>query len=94
MVRKVLILVVLLLFFNCKEKEPQRSKTASAEDIINTAIEVAGGPLFGRSDINFDFRDRHYRALRYQGRFELERRFKDSLGEIKDVLSNSGFERF
>ncbi|WP_223266394.1 DUF6503 family protein [Gelidibacter gilvus] len=93
MLRNVLILVVLLSFFNCKEKESQISKTESAEDIIKESIEVAGGDLFDRSDINFDFRDMHYRAIRNHGRFQLERHFKDSLSEIKDVLSNSGFER-
>lgn len=94
MLRNVLVLAVVLSFFNCKENKPQSSETASAEDIISKAIEVAGGDLFDRSDINFDFRDIHYRAVRNQGNFQLERRFKDSLGEIKDVLSNSGFERF
>ncbi len=94
MLRNVLILVVLLSFFNCKEKESQISKTESAEDIIKESIEVAGGDLYDRSDINFDFRDIHYRAIRNHGRFQLERHFKDSLSEIKDVLSNSGFERF
>lgn len=94
MLRNVLILVVLLSFFNCKEKESQINKTESAEDIIKEAIAVSGGDLFDRSDISFDFRDIHYRAIRNHGRFQLERHFKDSLSEIKDVLSNSGFERF
>lgn len=94
MLRNVLILVVLLSFFNCKEKENQIVNSESAEEIIEKSIEVAGGDLFDNSDINFDFRDIHYRAIRNDGRFQLERHFKDSLSEITDVLNNSGFERF
>lgn len=94
MLRNVMVLAVVLSVFNCKENKPHSNEIASAENIINKAIEVAGGDLFDRSDINFDFRNIHYRALRHQGRFQLERRFKDSLGEIKDVLTNSGFERY
>lgn len=94
MLRNVLILVVLLSFYNCKEKESKISQAMSAEDIIKKSIEVAGGDLFDRSDINFDFRDIHYRAIRNRGVFQLQRHFKDSISEITDVLSNSGFERF
>lgn len=94
MLRNALILVALLSFFNCKEKENQISRTESADYVIKKAIEVAGGELFDRSDLNFDFREIHYRAIRNQGKFQLERHFKDSLSEIKDVLSNSGFERY
>ncbi|WP_235982192.1 DUF6503 family protein [Gelidibacter maritimus] len=94
MFRSVLILAILFLLYNCKEDASQERTTASPEDIIKKSIEVAGGDLFDHSDINFDFRDIHYRALRNQGRYELTRHFEDSLSEVKDVLSNSGFERF
>lgn len=94
MLRNVLILVALLSFFNCKKKENPKNKIESAEVIIEKSIEAAGGELFDRSDINFDFRDIHYRALRDQGKFQLERHFKDSLSEIRDILDNFGFERF
>ncbi len=94
MLRKVLIVFVLISFYNCKEKENEIGTIMSAEDIIKKSIEVAGGSNFERSDINFDFREIHYRALRNRGIFQLERHFKDSISDIKDVLSNSGFERF
>ncbi|WP_027126718.1 DUF6503 family protein [Gelidibacter mesophilus] len=94
MFRKFFVLVVLVTFFNCKEKEQQTIDTASAEAIIQKSIEVAGGRLFDHSNISFDFRDIHYRALRDHGKFQLERHFKDSISEIRDVLSNSGFERY
>lgn len=94
MLRYVLVLFVMVSFFSCREKEPKIVETESAAAIVKTAIEVAGGELFDRSEINFDFRDKHYRALRHHGIYQLERHFKDSLSEFRDVLSNSGFERF
>ena len=93
MLRNVLIMVVVLSFFNCKEKENPTATTLSAEDIIKKSIDVAGGKLFDHSEIDFDFRDIHYKAIRNNGKFQLQRHFKDSISEIKDVLSNSGFER-
>ncbi len=95
MLRYTLMAVILLSFFNCKEKENQIiTPEQSAEEIIEKSIEVAGGYLFDQSEINFDFRDLHFQAIRDQGKFQLERHFKDSSSEIRDVLSNSGFERF
>ena len=94
MLRNVIIMVVLLSFFNCKEKENKIASLESAEDIVKKSIEVSGGNLFDHSQIDFDFRDVHYEAIRDKGKFKLERHFNDSLSEIKDVLSNSGFERF
>lgn len=65
-----------------------------ANAIINKSIEVSGGELFKKSTIEFDFRDKHYKAIRDNGKFQYERIFNDSLGEIKDVLNNKGFRRF
>lgn len=94
MLRNTLIMVLLLSFFNCKEKEQHIVAPESAEEIIEKSIEVAGGNLFDHSEINFDFRDLHFKAIRNKGKFQLERHFKDSLSQIRDVLNNSGFERF
>ena len=65
-----------------------------ASIIINKSIEVAGGDLIKNSLIEFDFRDKHYKAIRDNGKFQYERVFKDSIGIIKDVLNNKGFQRF
>ncbi|MEJ2112858.1 MAG: deoxyribose-phosphate aldolase [Flavobacteriaceae bacterium] len=70
------------------------SEIGLADTIINKSIEVSGGDKFKNSIIDFDFRDRHYKAIRDNGLFQYEREFQDSLGVIKDVLSNSGYERF
>ena len=94
MLRNILVVVIMLSFFNCKEKENKVVASLSAEEIIDKSIEVAGGKLFDHSQITFDFRDIHFKAVRDHGKFQLERHFKDSVSEIRDVLSNSGFERF
>lgn len=94
MVRSVIVLVVLLMFFNCKEEKKEFSKTESADEIVKKSIEAAGGQLFENAKVSFDFRDLHFKALRNNGKYQLERHFKDSVPEITDVLNNSGFERF
>ena len=43
--------------------------------------------------LSFNFRDKHYVALRNNGRFELNRVFINNNDTIIDVLSNSGFKR-
>ncbi len=78
-----------LLIVSCKQ-EPE----LTANDIINKSIEVSGGERFKKSTIDFDFRDKHYKAIRDNWKFQYEREFKDSTNTIKDVLTNSGFERF
>ena len=94
MLKNVLMMLLLLSFFNCKENESRKATPKSADAIVKESIEAAGGDLFDHSQINFDFRDLHFEATRNKWKFQLERHFRDSLSEIKDVLSNSGFERF
>jgi len=88
------VLIVFVFFFNCKndtKKEEVKSMTAS--EIIDKSIEISGGEKFNNSNINFTFRDKSYSALRDNGAFKFERKFKDSLSEIKDVMTNNGFKR-
>lgn len=77
-----------LLMCSCKQEE------VNAEAIIDKAIKVAGGDRLDNATVDFDFRNRHYKAIRKQGIFQYEREFTDSLGIIKDVLSNDGYKRF
>lgn len=82
--------ILLLLIISCK----QESKNLSAQQIIDKAIENAGGELYEDTAIQFTFRDIQYSSHRKNGVFELTRSFTDSLGEVKDVLTNSGFNRY
>ncbi|AUP81503.1 deoxyribose-phosphate aldolase [Flavivirga eckloniae] len=62
--------------------------------IIDKAINVSGGGLLDSSNINFNFRDKHYIAKRNKGDFFYGRSFVNASDSILDVLTNRGFERF
>ena len=79
----------ILVITSCKQEE-----VLTAQDIIDKTIEVSGGEKFKASTISFNFRDIHYNAIRSNGMFQYERIINDSLGLIKDVLSNDGFKRY
>ena len=79
-----------LLLVCCK----QGKQLPVAQDVIDKAIAVTGGDIIAASTIEFNFRDKHYRATRNNGAFQLEREFTDSIGIIKDVYTNTGFTRF
>lgn len=83
------LLIFGILIFSC-EKET----TLSAQDIVNNTIQNSGGDKYLNAEIDFDFRDKHYHSLRKNGDFQYERQFQDSIGTIKDVLNNEGFQRF
>ena len=85
----IIVLSIAAILVSCKQENQP-----NAQDIINNAIEVSGGTKYEVSTISFDFRDKHYKAVRNNGMFELSREFKDSISVIKDVLSNKGFQRF
>ena len=84
------ILFLSLLLLNCNEKQ---SKSIDADEIIQKSITVSGVEKLNVSKIAFDFREFHFIAERNQGKFELQRQFKDSIGSIHDYLNNKGFER-
>ncbi|MBA4054870.1 MAG: hypothetical protein C0490_09175, partial [Marivirga sp.] len=69
------------------------SSQTDPQNIIDKAIETAGGEKFLNSTISFDFRGRHYITRRKGGIFSHERVFKDSVSTIHDFLTNEGFHR-
>lgn len=84
------VLMVALLFLSCQEDK----EGTTAEEIINKTIENAGGEIYRRATIDFKFRDHTYRSIRNGGEFQLERQITDSTGTYRDVLSNTGYQRF
>lgn len=82
-------LILILVVTSCRPE-----KTINVQDIVDKSIEVSGGEKFKNATISFDFRDMHYKALRKYGIYRYERIFNDSLGQIRDVLSNNGFTRY
>jgi hypothetical protein len=87
MTKFILVLLVAVTFISCNTSlnDPQK--------IIDKAIAAAGGEKYLNSTIEFDFRDRHYRAQRNEGIFSYERIFKDGDSEVHDFVTNHGFER-
>ena len=87
---KFLVLCVVLLGFSCNSFD----KALTAEDIINNAIIKHCGAACDNSTIIFSFRDKTYKSIKKEGAYQYERSFSDSLHHIKDVLTNTGFERY
>lgn len=84
-------LIFLISSLSCKQKETTQDL---ANQTINESIKISGGEKINNSTIAFQFRDKNYKATRNNGLFVLERSIEDSIGLVKDELSNSGFKRF
>jgi len=80
------------LLCSCKENEDNVSDVA--QFAIDEAIKNVGGDQFKSSIIDFDFRDRHYIAMRDGWKFKFERIWKDSLNSFRDLISNDGYQRY
>lgn len=79
---------LVIIISACSKNDPQQ--------IIDKAIEVAGGEKYLHSAIEFDFRGKHYVSTRDGGKYLYERIFKndkDSTQAIHDFLNNDGFVR-
>ncbi len=74
--------------------QTSKKSLGKSEQIIQNAIQKHGGEQYKTLQISFDFREKSY-VLRHQenGVFSYERIFKDSTGNVHDVLDNQGFSR-
>lgn len=79
-------LLCLTLIVSCSSTDPQT--------LIDSVIESYGGDKYNHSQIEFDFRNRHYTYTRDDGIYTYSRIFNDSLGTYRDVLTNDGFTRY
>ena len=75
---------------SCQEKKEEK---LSAQQIIDTAIDRAGGSLYSCSQIDFVFRDREYSLDYVQNRKVLMRTFKVDSATVTDIRKNNDFER-
>lgn len=89
MKKLIYVLSIVTIIVSCKQE-----KQLNAQDIIDKSIEIQGGKSIAVSTIDFNFRDKHYKAIRNTGNFQLEREFTDSLDLIKDAYTNTNFTRF
>lgn len=90
----LLPLLFLTVLISCKQNTTPEVAAPNATNIVNEAIKIAGGDTILTSTLTFKFRDKTYKAVRDGGAFTLNRTFIDSVGTIRDVLSNTRFERF
>ena len=61
--------------------------------IVDKAIATHGGEKYREAVVEFDFRERHYKAVVDGGKFRYERSWTDSVGEVLDVFTNDVFSR-
>lgn len=88
--RLILLTGFLFIAISCQDKKP---KELTAQQIIDRAIDEAGGYLYGCSEIDFVFRDRQY-SLEYENNKKVLRRsFEVDSGLVTDTRRNGSFER-
>ena len=88
---KRLLVVVLIIMASCTSSE----ETSRAQQIIDEAIEKAGGENYEQANIEFIFRKTRYTSKRADGQYEFTRNITDSTGTTYyDVLNNEGFTRY
>ena len=90
MIVRSFFLITFTLFISCATKETP----LTAQQIIDKTILRSGADKVKNAQINFQFRDKRYSAIRKNGDFRLERTFNKATSIIKDVISNNGFNRF
>lgn len=78
----------LILLFMCA-----CSGNSDPQKIIDQSIDKYGGIRYKHSYIQFDFRDKQYDIHRTGGNFTYIRAFKDSIGDVRDILTNNAFNR-
>jgi len=64
-----------------------------ADQVINKAILEHGGIRYDNMSVEFDFRDRHFKALIKNGKYVYESTFQSEDGWVKDVYQNDSFKR-
>lgn len=70
------------------------SCSPDATEIVNRTLESSGSANLEGKEIRFEFRDKQYRSARDNGRFLLERTFVQDSFQVRDVITNNGFQRF
>lgn len=87
---------LLSVFISCsadKKTSAQPPADLRAQEIVNKAIQKHGGGKYEKINVAFEFRERHYTAVKQDGRYTYTRAFTDSTGQVQDFLSNNGFRR-
>lgn len=88
----LMFLIGFITLSSCGDKKNKHFDVA--QHAVDEAIKAVGGEQFKRAIIEFDFRDRHYKATRDRWKFQFERIWKDSLNNFRDLISNEGYQRY
>ena len=64
-----------------------------AQNIVDKSISFYNMEKLRNATLEFDFRNIRYLVSQQEGKFKYERIFKDSTGDVHDILSNEGFKR-
>ena len=87
---RYLLILMCALCFSCTE-----TKSPTAQEIVDKAIETVGGDVIANSSVHFKFRDYYYKATRSNGNRTLERCTDAECQVQQDVLQSDGeFVRF
>lgn len=70
-----------------------KTEELSADQIIQKAVSMHGGDRYDNMQVQFDFRNRHYRAKISNGEYVYERTFRSDNGWVTDIWSNKKFRR-
>lgn len=88
--RTFVLIICSILIIACKDKP---SATLTAQQIIDKAIDRAGGELYSCSHIAFVFRDRQYSMEYSENRKILKRIFETDSSRVLDIRRNNSFTR-
>lgn len=84
------VLCLLACFTACRDKTVHRP---DAQEIVDVAIEKAGGDRYNNSEISFRFRDRMYRKEKSDEGALMKRITVMDSDTVTDILSGTGFKR-
>ncbi|WP_420387275.1 DUF6503 family protein [Roseivirga sp.] len=84
-----LLAITLLSIYSCGQK----SEELTVDQVIEKAVDAHGGDRYDNMEVQFDFRNRHYRAKITNGEYVYERTFQSENGWVTDIWSNKKFKR-
>ncbi len=84
---KLFFSLFLVVIFGCTKN------SSDPQQIIDRAISAAGSDALENAKVEFEFRGREYGLERSEGNYEMVRLWKDSVGIIRDEVTNNGFLR-
>ncbi|MBT8185700.1 MAG: deoxyribose-phosphate aldolase, partial [Eudoraea sp.] len=83
--------ILALILIGCRDRA---ANTLTAQQIVDRAIEAAGGELYEHSNFSFSFREKTYK-LEKVGRYKILKRItKSDTAIITDIKRGNNFERW